>query len=113
MKDALIVFCTCPDMGSAQRISESLVDRDLAACVNISSPVTSVYKWQGKLETAEEILLLIKTNSSRYEALQQSLVDLHPYELPEVVAVPVSQGLPGYLDWINQCTKTEFPTPPG
>jgi periplasmic divalent cation tolerance protein len=108
--DTLMIFCTCPDLESADRIAGHLVDRELAACVNITGPVTSVYKWQGKRENAEERLLLIKTTRQRYAEAEKAILSLHPYELPEIIAVPIDQGLPGYLLWIDQCTKQENKT---
>ena len=104
----LLIFCTLPSRDIALRLAEHLVDQGLAACVNITQPVTSVYRWQEQRETAEEHLLLIKTTQQRYTALQAAILDLHPYELPEIIAVPVTQGLAGYLDWVEQCTKTTY-----
>jgi periplasmic divalent cation tolerance protein len=103
--DALIVFCTCPDQSCAEAVAERLVDDGLAACVTISGPVTSIYQWQGKRETAEEVQLFIKSSRARYPALEQAILSLHPYELPEIIAVAVEQGLAGYLRWIGQCTR--------
>ncbi|HEC15076.1 MAG TPA: divalent-cation tolerance protein CutA [Sedimenticola sp.] len=102
--DSLLVFCTCPDRQKADQIANTLVDEGLAACVNLLPPVTSVYSWQGRRETAEEILLLIKTGRERYGDLERAILALHPYELPEIIAVPVERGLPGYLKWVEQCT---------
>lgn len=107
MNDVLLVLSTCPDKKCAEMIARSLVDEGLAACVNISPQITSVYAWQGNTEAAEEVLLLIKTSAGRYAQLQQAVRSLHPYELPEIIAVPVTQGLPEYLDWVDQCTNTE------
>lgn len=97
-----LVFCTCPDQATAQNIAEQLVDKRLAACVNILPGVTSIYQWQGKRETAQEHLLLIKTTNEVYETLEQTLNSLHPYELPEIIAVSLEHGSSAYLDWINQ-----------
>jgi len=103
----LLVLCTCPDQATAQNIAGQLVDRALAACVNILPGLTSVYQWQGKRETTQEHLLLIKTADTVYPALEQAITELHPYELPEVIAVPIAQGLNGYLQWIEQQTATK------
>ena len=100
----LLIMCTCPDQDTAQNIADMLVDRALAACVNILPGLTSVYQWQGKRENAQEHLLLIKTTDEAYQALEQAITELHPYELPEVIAVPITQGLGGYLQWIEQQT---------
>lgn len=100
----LLILCTCPDEATARIIADHLVDQQLAACVNILPGLTSVYQWQGKRETAQEHLLLIKTTNEAYQTLEQSITELHPYELPEVIAVPINQGLDGYLQWIEQQT---------
>jgi periplasmic divalent cation tolerance protein len=101
----LITLCTCPNQESAEEIASSLVEQGVAACINIIPKLTSIYKWQGKLEKDSEALMLIKTDQSRYQDLEQALTTLHPYELPEIIAVPVEQGLTGYLNWVTQCTK--------
>ncbi|MCU0766660.1 MAG: divalent-cation tolerance protein CutA [Gammaproteobacteria bacterium] len=103
--DALLVLCTCPDVESAQRIAHQLVASRLAACVNLLPGLTSVYRWDDAVQTAEETLLLVKTGRACYAALEETLRAIHPYELPEIVALPVEQGLAGYLDWIRQCTN--------
>lgn len=97
----LIVFCTCPDRETALRLAETLVDRELAACANVVPGLTSVYRWQGRRETAEESLLLIKTRADAYPELEEAIRALHPYELPEIIAVPIEQGLAAYLAWID------------
>jgi periplasmic divalent cation tolerance protein len=103
--DKLLIYCTCPDRVSADRIAGHLVTKRLAACVSITAPVTSIYTWQDKLETAEEYLLLIKTSQSHYVELEQAILSVHPYELPEIIAVPIERGLPAYLHWIDECIK--------
>ena len=102
---ALICFCTCPDAGTAERIATALVDERLAACVNILPGLRSIYRWQGKTETAEEVLLLAKTSAWAYPALQDRLRALHPYELPELLAVESASGLPEYLLWVADETR--------
>ncbi|GAB6043974.1 divalent-cation tolerance protein CutA [Endothiovibrio diazotrophicus] len=101
-----LVLCTVPDREVGERIASALVERRLAACVNLVAGVTSFYGWQGRVEREEELQLLIKTSAARYPELERTIVELHPYELPEVVAVPLSEGLPGYLAWIDQNTGT-------
>lgn len=96
-----LVLCTCPDQASARQIAAQLVDEGLAACVNILPGVESVYRWQGQRESAQEHLLLIKTKDNIYPQLEQAIVRQHPYELPEVIAVPIGNGLAGYLKWID------------
>ena len=97
---ALLVFTSLPDAASAETLASALIGRRLAACVNILAPCTSVYRWNDAVETATEIPLLIKTTLARYPALQAALTAAHPYELPEIIAVPVGPGLPAYLDWV-------------
>ena len=100
-----IVLNTCPDQETAQDIASQLVELQLAACVNIIPGIESIYRWQDKIESATEYLLIIKTHSGCYTELESTIHTLHPYELPEVVAVPIEAGLPAYLDWINNITK--------
>lgn len=96
----LLCLCSCPDDASAARIAETLVDERLAACVNILPGVRSVYRWQGQVERADELLLLVKTSAQRADTLRERILALHPYELPEVIMVEVDGGLPAYLDWV-------------
>jgi periplasmic divalent cation tolerance protein len=103
--DTLLVISNLPDRASADRLAQALVERRLAACVNILAPCRSVYRWQGALESAEEHPLLIKTTADRYSALEEAIRGLHPYELPEIVAVPLSAGLPAYLNWVAAETR--------
>lgn len=103
--DTLLVFTNLPDTASASTLAALLIERRLAACVNILAPCTSVYRWQGTVETASEVPLLIKTTRSRYAELQAALLEAHPYELPELIAVPVTDGLPGYLVWVAAETQ--------
>ncbi|QSX29622.1 divalent-cation tolerance protein CutA [Shewanella cyperi] len=101
---ALLVLTTCPDKDTAVSIADVLVQEGLAACVQISAPVQSVYRWQGKVCIETEVQLFIKCHTSGYDALQQRLLSLHPYELPEIIALKLDRGLPGYLDWIKETT---------
>jgi periplasmic divalent cation tolerance protein len=103
--ETLLVLTNLPDAESARNLADRLVEQHLAACVNILAPCRSIYRWQGQIATAEEVPLLIKTTSARYDALQAAIRAEHPYELPEIVAVPVTCGLPGYLAWV--VTETE------
>lgn len=107
--DALLVLTNLPDMASARALAGHLVEVRLAACVNILAPCRSVYRWEGRVEDAEEVPLLIKTTAARYAALEAAIRAHHPYELPEIVAVPITRGLPDYLDWVATET-TELPT---
>jgi periplasmic divalent cation tolerance protein len=101
MTDHLMVLCTCPDQETGERLAEELVMARLAACVNIVPGLTSIYRWEGETRRGTEVLLLAKTRADRYAALEQRLVERHPYELPEVIAVSLDQGLAGYLAWID------------
>lgn len=102
--DCCVVITTCPDADSAEKIARALVERRLAACVNILPGVRSIFTWKGACESGEEQLLIIKTVSTTYPALERAVLEMHPYELPEIIAVPLSAGLPGYLTWIQQNT---------
>ncbi|MCK4951617.1 MAG: divalent-cation tolerance protein CutA [Gammaproteobacteria bacterium] len=99
-----LIFCTCPDQSTAEKLAHHLIDESLAACVNILPGITSVYQWEGKRETGTELLLLIKTREEMYAALEKRITELHPYELPEIISVSIKNGLPGYMDWITQNT---------
>lgn len=101
-----LIFCTCPDKLTAERLAHILVKEKLAACVNVLPNITSIYRWEGDITTNDECLLLIKTTSERYEELEKTLKAAHPYEVPEIIAMDINQGLPAYLDWVTiQCNK--------
>lgn len=100
----LLCYCSCPDRASAQTIAAALVDERLAACVSRLPGVHSTYRWQGALTTDSEELLLIKTTAACLDALTVRLLQLHPYELPELIAVPVQHGHDAYLDWVRANT---------
>ena len=104
--DYCVVLNTCPDMVSAEKIARTLLERKLAACINVLPGIKSFYTWQGALENAQEHMLIIKAPTDTYPALEQAILELHPYELPEIIAVPISAGLSGYLTWITQSTAT-------
>jgi periplasmic divalent cation tolerance protein len=108
-RQTLLVFTNLPDEASAHALATALVVERVAACVNVLAPCRSVYHWQGKVEEATEIPLLIKTTAGCYAALEAAIRARHPYELPEIVAVPVAHGLPEYLDWLVIETRTETP----
>ena len=102
----LLVLTNLPQRAAAERLADLLVEKRLAACVNILAPCRSVYRWQGAVRHDEEHPLLIKTTAERYPALEQALRSGHPYELPEIIAVPIERGLPAYLQWVAAETKT-------
>src|SRR5690606_21389089 len=102
----LLCLCTCPDEASARAIADALVEEGLAACVSELPGVRSTYRWEGRLAHDREIQLLIKTTDARLEALTARLVALHPYELPELLAVEANRGLAPYLEWVAEQTRT-------
>lgn len=101
----LLVITNVPDRAAADKLADALVADGLAACVNILSPCRSVYRWKGNVQHDEEFPLFIKTTRERYAALEQAIRANHPYELPEIIAVPVERGLSAYLDWVAQQTR--------
>lgn len=105
--DTLLVVTNLPDRAGAETLARLLVERRLAACVNVLAPCRSVYRWQGAVEEAEEVPLLIKTAGDRYGELETTIRAHHPYELPEIVAVPLAQGLAAYLAWVAAATRPE------
>lgn len=104
---SIVVLTNMPDRAAALELAEMLVERRLAACVNVLGQADSVYRWQGKIERAREVPVLIKTRSSLYPELQAAIAAAHPYELPEIIAVPVVLGLTAYLDWVSAETSIE------
>ncbi|MFC4726690.1 divalent-cation tolerance protein CutA [Coralloluteibacterium thermophilus] len=103
---ARLVLCACPDAATAAALGRALVDARLAACATVLPGATSIYRWEGRIEEAQEAVLLIKTWADRVEALAERIRAEHPYELPEVVAVEAAGGLAGYLAWIHAETRT-------
>lgn len=101
-----LVITTCPDAPLAETIARALVGERLAACVNVLPPMQSVYRWRGQIESATEQLLIVKTRVADYGAVQQRIGELHTYELPEVIAVPIVNGLPAYLAWLEDPDRT-------
>jgi periplasmic divalent cation tolerance protein len=100
--EALLVLCTFPDPDTAARIARQLVDQKCAACANLLPAVESIYWWEGKVENAQETLVLFKTSRASYPALEATLRELHPYDVPEIIALPIEQGLPKYLSWVSE-----------
>jgi periplasmic divalent cation tolerance protein len=105
--DVIAVLCTCPDAATARRLAGGLVERRLAACVNILPEIRSIYRWQGKICDDAEVLMIVKTTRRSYAELEGWLVDNHPYDVPEVVALPVAAGAYGYLGWVANETASE------
>ncbi|EIJ44879.1 periplasmic divalent cation tolerance protein [Herbaspirillum sp. GW103] len=104
LNQPLLVLANVPDQALAERIADALLEQGLAACVNVLAPVRSVYRWQGKVERDTEIPLLIKTTQARYQELEQAIVRAHPYDVPEIIALPIAAGLPAYLAWMQDET---------
>ena len=97
---ALLVITNLPDRAAAQTLADALLAQQVAACVNILAPCRSVYRWKGVVQQDDEHPVLIKTTRERYPALEAAIRAVHPYELPEIIAVPIERGLPAYLDWV-------------
>ena len=104
----LIILCTCPDLATAERVAETVVGERLAACVNIAPGLTSIYRWEGQIQRDAELLLLIKTRQEVYPLLEARIRELHPYQIPEIIALPIQTGSAAYLDWI--AANTGAPT---
>ena len=106
MAERLLVITTLPDGAAGEMLAKRLIEGGFAACVNISAPVASIYRWKGKIESGREVMLTIKTTAARYAAVEQVILADHPYELPDVIAVPITAGSNEYLAWIDGCTKS-------
>lgn len=107
MPDVLLVLTNVPDEATAHAIARKVVEGRLAACVNVLPPIRSVYRWEGKVEEANEVSLLIKTTQGRYAELESVIRTAHPYDVPEIIAFPVTAGLPAYLNWVVSETKKD------
>ncbi len=106
MSVALLCLSTCPDAETAARIARALVEERLAACVNRIPGVASTYRWQGEIHEDPEVLLLNKTTRERFDAVRRRLIELHPSDLPELIALDIADGLPAYLDWLAHETAS-------
>ncbi len=102
MNDLIIVFCTFPDLGKARETGTALVESQLAACVNLIPAVESIYRWEGKVETAAEVLAVFKTTAGAWTRLESRLRELHPYDVPEIVALKPEQVSEGYARWVGE-----------
>lgn len=105
MTDAIQVMTTVPDAGDAKRIAAALVARQLAACVQISGPIESTYRWKGAVEKSQEWVCAIKTRADLFPDVEQAIRSLHSYDEPEIIALPIVAGSQGYLDWLTESTK--------
>ena len=106
-ENCIVVLCTCPDDGTARELASELVNARLAACVNIVPTVRSIYRWQGEVASDDEALLLIKSTASRYGELESVIAQRHPYDVPEIVQVPITAGVPSYLAWLQEMVKPQ------
>ena len=100
MDEVLVVLTSLPERAAALKLAQELVARRLAACVNVLAECTSVYRWKGAVENATEVPVIIKTRAALYAEVEAAIAKLHPYELPEIIAVPVTHGLGEYLEWV-------------
>ena len=103
---ALLVLTNLPDRAAAEKLAEALIEKRVAACVNVLAPCRSVYRWKDAVQRDEEHPVLVKTTAAAYAALERAIRAGHPYELPEIIAVPIERGLPEYLQWVAAETKT-------
>ena len=102
MTDAIVIVCTFPDQDGASRCADALVDERLAACAQVQGPIRSTFRWQGAVDHATEWYCHVKTSRERYSAVEQRIRALHPYETPEIIALPVVAGNPAYLRWVEE-----------
>ena len=102
ISDYQLLLTTCPTAEVANQLAQTLLEKHLAACINILPNIQSVYEWEGKIVSDAEVLLLIKTRREHYAAIEQTLLQQHPYEVPELIALPIENGLPSYLAWLSK-----------
>jgi len=105
MSDPIVVFVTCGSEEEGLKIANAVVEDHLAACVNLVSPIRSIYRWEGKIWDEKEWLLIIKTQKDRFEQLEKKVKSLHSYSVPEIISLPIAEGSSSYLDWIRENTK--------
>ncbi len=105
MTDKIVVLTACGSLEEARQIAQALVERRLAACVNLVPHVESIYRWKGEVESSTEVLLIIKTTADAFERLRAALVELHSYEVPECIALDIADGSAAYLDWIGESVR--------
>ena len=106
-EETLVVFTTFPDQDTARRIVRTLIEERLIACGNLVPGVESIYRWKGEVETSNEVFAVLKTHQGKYVAMEDRLKELHPYEVPECLALPVSDGLRDYLNWVTETVVGE------
>lgn len=103
--EVVLALSTFPDIETARRIARELVSQNLAACANVIPKIESIYRWQGKIEQGDETLVLFKTTSARFAAFREKLKSLHPYDVPEIICIPIAGGWPPYLEWVSENVK--------
>jgi periplasmic divalent cation tolerance protein len=104
--EVVLAFSTFPDVETARRIARELVTENLVACANVIPKIESIYRWQGNIEQGDETLVLFKTTAARFAAFEKKLKSLHPYDVPEIICTPTSQGSPAYLEWVRENVKS-------
>ncbi len=108
MTDKIVVLVTCGSLEEGKRIGQALVEARLAACVNVAqAPIESIYRWKGRVDTATEFLIIIKSSRARFPALQEAVKRLHSYEIPEIIAVPIEKGSQDYLAWLTDSVRSK------
>lgn len=113
MTDKIVVLVTCGSPEEASRIAQALVEEKLAACVNVTSPVRSIYRWEGRVADEQEVLLVIKTARRLFDEVRRAVEKLHSYQVPEVICLPVIDGAPNYLNWLGTSLEKESTPAPG
>jgi periplasmic divalent cation tolerance protein len=103
--EPLLILTTLPDVAGAEKLAHALIERRAAACVNVLAACRSIYRWQSGVETADEVPLLIKTTAASYPLVEEIVRAQHPYDVPELIAIPITHGLPAYLDWLAAETE--------
>ncbi len=106
MEEYIQVSTTCEKKEDAEKIAQALVEKELAACVQVLGPILSIYRWQSKIERAEEWLCLAKTKSALYYRVERAILEMHPYDTPEIIALPITAGSAKYLKWLESAVRT-------
>ena len=107
MTEKIVILSTCASEAEAAKVARSLIDARLAACVNVLPEIRSYYRWQGKVETGREVMLVIKSSRDRFAGVRAAIEEAHSYEVPEIIALPIMEGSPAYLSWMDENLGTE------
>ena len=105
MDEFIVIFCTVSPKEEAKNIAKAIIEKKLAACANIIEGITSIYEWEGEICTEEECLMIIKTKKKIFSRIKEEIVSLHPYEVPEIISLPITEGLESYLSWVDKNTN--------